>query len=124
MQQQHLSVNLLGWVTGPQCLLEVNLLLASLQGKLGFQGQCLPLWELTLQIVWAQTLTTLILKLQTYPWIKSPLYFYEHLICCLLLPLIIASYHFVLKPLTNSYNLKPVPSVGNIAPPSLLLKYS
>ena len=51
IQQQHLSVNLLGWVTGPQCLLEVNLLVASLQGQLGFQGQCLPLWELTLQIV-------------------------------------------------------------------------
>ena len=43
--QQRLSVNLLGWVTGPQCLLEVHLLVASLQEQLGFQGQCLPLWE-------------------------------------------------------------------------------
>ena len=76
VQQQHLSVNLLGWVTGPQCLLEVHLLVASLQGQLGFQGQCLPLWELGLQVVWAQTLITLLLKLQTYPWIKSPLHFY------------------------------------------------
>ena len=30
--QQHLSVKLLGWVTGTQCLLEVCLLVASLQG--------------------------------------------------------------------------------------------
>ena len=37
VQQQHLSVNLLGWVTGTQCLLEVHLL-ASLQRQLGFQG--------------------------------------------------------------------------------------
>ena len=36
----------------------------------------MPLWELTLQTVWAQTLITLLLKLQTYPWIKSPLHFY------------------------------------------------
>ena len=32
VQQQHLSVKLLGWVTGTQCLLEVCLLVASLQG--------------------------------------------------------------------------------------------
>ena len=32
MQQQHLSVNLLSWVTGTQCLLEVHLLVASIQG--------------------------------------------------------------------------------------------
>ena len=36
----------------------------------------MPLWELVLQTVWAQTLTTLLLKLQTYPKIKSPLHFY------------------------------------------------
>ena len=36
----------------------------------------MPLWELALQAVCAQTLTTLLLKLQTYPWIKSPLHFY------------------------------------------------
>ena len=57
-------------------LLGVHLLVASLQVQLGFQGQCLPFWELTLQAVWAQTLTTLLLKLQTYPQIKSPLHFY------------------------------------------------
>ena len=37
VQQQHLSVNPLGWVTGTQCLLEAHLL-SSLQGLLGFQG--------------------------------------------------------------------------------------
>ena len=36
----------------------------------------MPLWDLVLQAVWAQTLTTLLLKLQTYPQIKSPLHFY------------------------------------------------
>ena len=46
--QHHLSVNLLGWVTGTQCLLEVHMLVASLQGQLGFQGQCLTFWGLTL----------------------------------------------------------------------------
>ena len=35
----------------------------------------------------------------------------------------VASYQFVLKPLTNSYNHDPAPSVGNITPPSLLIKY-
>ena len=75
VQHQHLSVNTLGWKTGTQCLLEIYLL-ASLQRQLGFQGQCLPLWELALQAVWAQTLATLLLKLHTYPWIKSPLHFY------------------------------------------------
>ena len=62
VRQQHLSVNLLGWATGTQCLLEVHLLVGSLQGQLGFQGQCLPLWKLALKPVWAQTLTTLLLK--------------------------------------------------------------
>ena len=37
----------------------------------------MPLWELALQAVWAQTSTTLLLKLQTHPRIKSPLHFYE-----------------------------------------------
>ena len=37
LKQQHLSVTLLRWLTGPQCLLEVHLL-ASLQGQLSFQG--------------------------------------------------------------------------------------
>ena len=64
VQPQHFSVKPLGWVTGTQSLLEVHLLLASLQGQLAFQGQCLPLWELALQAVWAQTFTTF-LKLQT-----------------------------------------------------------
>ena len=35
-----------------------------------------------------------------------------------------ASYQFVFKPLTNSYNHDPASSVGNISSPSLLLKYS
>ena len=64
VQPQHFSVKPLGWVTGTRFLLEVHLLLASLQGQLAFQGQCLPLWELALQAVWAQTFTTF-LKLQT-----------------------------------------------------------
>ena len=79
VQQQHLSMDPLGQVTGSQCLLEVHLLAASFQGQLDSQGQCLPLWEL---------------------------------VCCLL--------QFVLKPLTNSYNLDPAHSVGNIIPPSPL----
>ena len=58
-----------------KCLLEVHQLV-SLQRQLGFQGYRLPLWELALQAVWAQTLTTLLLKSQTYPWIKCPLHFY------------------------------------------------
>ena len=66
VSDRHTDVHLLG----------VHLLVASLQGQLGFQGQCLPFQELTLQAVWAQTLTTLLLKLQTYPQIKSPLHFY------------------------------------------------
>ena len=69
-------MNPLGRVRGTQCLLEVHLLVASIQGQMGFQGQCLPLWESALQAVWAQTLNTLLLKLQTYPWIKSLLHFY------------------------------------------------
>ena len=75
VQQQRLSVNLLRRVTGTQCLLEVRLL-ASLQGQFCFQGYCLPLWELPLQAVWAQTLVTLLLKLQTNLWVKSPLHFH------------------------------------------------
>ena len=35
-----------------------------------------------------------------------------------------ASYQFVFKPLTNSYNPDPASSVGSISSPSLLLKYS
>ena len=48
VKQQRLSGNPLERVTGTQCLLEVHLLVASFQGQLGFQGQCLPLWELSL----------------------------------------------------------------------------
>ena len=102
VQHQHLSVNPLGWETGTPCLLEIHLSVASLQGQLGFQGQCLSLWELALQAVWAQTLTNLLLKLQTYPSIKSLLHFYG---TSGLLP----HYQLVLKPLTNSYNQDPAP---------------
>ena len=75
VQRQHLSMNPLRWETGTQRLLEVHLS-ASLQRQLGFQGTHLPLWELALQAIWAQSLTALLLKLQTYPWVKSPLQFY------------------------------------------------
>ena len=61
MQPEHLSGKLLGQVTGTQRLLEVHLLVASLQEQLGFQGKCLPLWELVLQAIWVQTLATLLL---------------------------------------------------------------
>ena len=101
VQQQHFSVNPLGQVTGTQCLLEVHLLVASRQGQLGFQG-CLPLWELALQAAWAQTLTTLLLKLQTYPQIKSSVHFCGT-------SGFFASHQFVLKPFTNSYNQDPDP---------------
>ena len=100
--QQYLLVNPLGWVTGTQCLLEVNLLVASLQGQLGFQGQCLPFWGLAQQAIWAQTLTTLLLKLKTYALdqIYTPLLWNIWYV---------ASHQFVLKPLTNSYNQDPAP---------------
>ena len=38
VQQQHLSVNPLGQLRGTQCLLEVHILVASLQGQFSFQG--------------------------------------------------------------------------------------
>ena len=100
VRQQYLLVNLLGWVTGTQCLLEVHLLVASLQGQLGFQGQCLPFLGLAQQAIWAQTLTTLLLKLKTYPLdqIYTPLLWNIWSV---------ASHQFVLKPLTNSYNQDP-----------------
>ena len=101
VQQQHISVNPLGQVTCTQCLLEVHLLVASLQGQLSFQG-CLPLWELTLQVIWTETLTTLLLKLQAYylDQISTPLLWNIWSV---------AFYHFVLKPLTNSYNQDTAP---------------
>ena len=82
--QQHLSVHALGQVTGTQCLLEIHLSVASLQGQLGFQGQCLSLWELALQAVWAQTLTTLLLKLKHTPRSNLQATFMEHLVGCIL----------------------------------------
>ena len=98
MQQQHLSVDPLGRMTGTQCLLEVHLL-ASLQRQLGFQGEFLPLRELAPQTIWAQTLTTLLLKLQTYPRIKSPLHFYGASDLLLLINLLLS--HF-LTPATRT----------------------
>ena len=100
--QQRLSVDLLGWVTGTQYLPEVHLLVASLQGQLGFQGQCLSLWELALQAVWAQILIILLLKLQTYPQIKSPLHFYG---TYGLLPIINLSLSHLLTPTTRTLPL-------------------
>ena len=116
VQQRHLSVNPLGWVTGTQRLLEVHLLAASLQGQLDFQGRCSPFWESVLQAVWVQTLATLLLKLQTNPRIKSPLHFYG---ISGLLSLINLFLSHLLTP-----TIRTLPLVGNIAPPSLLLKYS
>ena len=43
---------------------------------IGLPWIMIALWELALQAVWAQTLITLLLNLQAYPWIKSPLHFY------------------------------------------------
>ena len=68
------------------------------QGQLGFQRQCLPLWELALQAICTQTLATLPLKLQTYPQIKYPLYFFQ---TSGLLPLIILSLSYLLTPATR-----------------------
>ena len=110
VQQQHLSVNPLGWVSGTQCLLEAHLLVASLQGQLAFQGQCLPSWELGLQAIWAQTFTTLLLKLQTYPLIKSPLHFYG---TSGLLPLINLFLSHLLSPTTRT-----LPPFGNMIHPA------
>ena len=59
----------------------------------------MPLWELACQAVWAQTLTTLLLKLQTYPWIKSPLHFYG---TSGLLPLINLFLSHLLTPTTRT----------------------
>ena len=75
--------------------------MASLQGQLGFKGQCLSLWELAPQAIWAKTLTALLLKLKTYP---------HHISTPLLWNIWPASsYQFVLKPLINSYNQDPAP---------------
>ena len=73
--------------------------MASLQGQLGFQGQRLPLWRLAPQAICAQTLTTLLLKLRTYPQIKSPLHFYG---TAGLLPLIILPLSHLLTPTTTT----------------------
>ena len=81
-----------------------------------WQGQCLSLWELALQAIRAQTLSTLLLKLQTYCQIKSPLHFYG---ISGLLPFINLFLNHLLTPTTRT-----LPLVGNTAPPSLLLKYS
>ena len=58
----------------------------------------MPLWELALQAIWTQTLTTL-LNLQTYPWIKSPLHFYG---TSGLLPLINLFLSHLLTPATRT----------------------
>ena len=66
---------------GPQCCL-YNLLEGQPENSWPLGGKyCIIL---ALQAVWAQTLTTLLLKLQAYSQIKSPLHFFEHLVCCLL----------------------------------------
>ena len=70
--------------------------------QLGFQGKCLPHWDLALLKVWAQTLVTLLLKLQTYTQIKSTFHFYTTSGLLLLISLF-------LKQFTNSYNEDPAP---------------
>ena len=74
-------------------------LMASLQGQLGFQGQCLPLWELALKAIWGQTLTTLLLKLQIYCQIKFLFHFYG---TSGLLPLINLFLSHLLTPTTRT----------------------
>ena len=88
--------------------------MASLQGQLGFQGQCLPLWRLTLQAVCAQTLTTLLLKLRTYTQIKSPLHFYG---AAGLLPLIILSLSRLLTLTTRT--LPPLQATSSSTQPTI-----
>ena len=75
----------------------------------------MPLWELALQAVWAQTLTTFLLKLQTYPWIKSPLHFYG---TSGLLPLII----LFLSHLLNSANRTLPPCRQCHSTPLIIIK--
>ena len=87
-------------MTGTQRLLEVHLLVASLQEQLGFQGKCLPLWELVLQAIWVQTLATLLLTNIPPDQISTPVLWNMWSI---------ASYQFVLKPLTNPYNQDSAP---------------
>ena len=114
VRQQPLSVDLLGWVTGTQCLLEV--ICWWYPRAVGLLGIMFATLGVALQAVWAQTITTLILKLQTYSQIKSPLHFCG---TCGLLPLINLFLSHLLTPTTRT-----LPLVGNIVPPHLLLKYS
>ena len=97
MQPEHLSGKLLGQVTGTQRLLEVHLLVASLQEQLGFQGKCLPLWELVLQAIWVQTLATLLLTHIPPDQISTLLYG-----TCGLLPLINLFLSYLLTPTTRT----------------------
>ena len=61
----------------------------------------LPLWELALQAIWAQTLTTL-LKVTNIPLDQISTPFLWNIWS-------VASYQFVLKPITTSYNQDPDP---------------
>ena len=76
----------------------------------------MPHWELALKAIWAQTLTILLLKLQTYPQIKSPIHFYG---TSGVLPLtnLFLNHLQILQPRLCLF-------AGNIAPSCLLLKYS
>ena len=94
VQQQHLSVDTLGWMTGTQFLLEIHLLVASLQGQIGLPGTIFA----TLGISPTGCLGPNPCHpspIQTYPPIKSPLYFYG---TSGLLPLINLSLSHLLTP--------------------------
>ena len=74
----------LGWVTGTQCLLDA-ICWHPFKSNWAARDNVCHCGKLALQAVWAQTLPTLLLKLQTYPQIKSHYStFMEHLVCCLL----------------------------------------
>ena len=99
VQQQHLSVTLLGWVTDTQCLLEVYLLVAPLQGQLGFR-----IMFATLGVSPAGCLG----PNPYYPSSKVTDISLDQISTLLLWTIwSFASHQFVLKPLTNSYNQDP-----------------
>ena len=98
-QQQHLSVDPLGRETGTQCLLEVHLLMGSLQGQLGFR-----IMFATLGVSPAGCLG----PNPYYPSSKVTDISLDQISTLLLWTIwSFASHQFVLKPLTNSYNQDP-----------------
>ena len=103
VQQQHLSVNLLGQVTDTQCLLEVHLLVASLQGQL---SRLPGIMFATLGVSPEGCLG----PNHSYPSSKVTNITPDQISTPLLWKIwFVASYQYVLKPLTNSYNQDPAP---------------